>query len=70
MNNMTQEEYVKENGGMCPACRWGYLTTLEVEYDGGGLAKHVMECLRCETIWCETYILQGYEIEKQGKVAA
>jgi hypothetical protein len=72
MANMTQEEYVKENGGMCPACRWGYPDNLkgEIEYYGDGLAKNILKCLRCKTVWCETYTLHGYEIEKQGEIIA
>ena len=61
--NMTNDEYVKTRGLLCPVCKSNDNTVNDCEYYGG---KHFeyMECYSCGKTWTAEYNLVGYTLDE------
>ena len=61
---MTQEDYVKENGNVCPLCGGHSIqTTSLINLTSIGVDLEV-ECLDCNKKYTETYKLTGYKKDR------
>lgn len=65
---MTQEEYVENEGGSCPACRSEEIQ-VEVDFNQSNLRTLVQtgDCLTCGASWDQFYHLAGYSSLTQGE---
>jgi hypothetical protein len=63
---MTDEEYIKTAGNVCPVCRKDEVTGEEVVIDGRSASQEV-SCLneKCGASWVDLYELKGYDNLKQ-----
>ena len=58
---MTNEEYVKQNGLVCPTChRDGASATGHVQFDVPGFLFEDNHCPSCGATWTAQYRLVGY----------
>ena len=63
---LTQAEYLKHGGLLCPSCRSGNISageTFEADTVEGWRNVH---CNDCKTMWQDLYKLYGYEIIFEG----
>lgn len=58
---ITQDEYVRYSGGICPACGGWYVEAIEPFSDiGAGYALRPIKCVECLATWHEEYALTGF----------
>ncbi len=56
---LSDEEYVKKGGGVCPKCHSSEIEGGSVEIDGA-CASQGVNCLACEATWTDVYHLAGF----------
>lgn len=58
---ITQDEYVRYSGGICPACGGWYVEAIEpVSAVKAGYARMPVKCVECLATWEEEYALRGF----------
>lgn len=62
---MSDEEYVRHEGCVCPLCGSDNIEGDEVR-TGTGTAVQDMYCNACGGSWCDEYKLVGYSCEMRG----
>jgi hypothetical protein len=62
---LTDKQYVKKNGGVCPHCGEDQIEGESVEIDGGEATQDV-SCLGCGATWTDLYKLVGYIGQREG----
>jgi hypothetical protein len=67
---LTDKEYVAKDGGACPNCRGGDVTSSDQRIDGPG-GHTDCECATCGATWTDHYTLVGYSnLVVNGKVVS
>ena len=59
---LTNEQYVKATGNICPFCSANNITAHQFTA-GGDWAYQSVTCDECEREWTDTYKLTGYDYE-------
>ena len=59
---LTDEEYLGEDGSICPSCRSSHINGGPVEIDGAGAYQNI-SCDECGFEWQDNYKLVGYEVQ-------
>jgi len=52
------KNYLKEGGVRCPFCRSDQIQGEDIDIDAGR-AYQDMKCLDCDSVWTDTYALDG-----------
>lgn len=58
---MTQEEYKKNLGNLCPQCRSWEIEGEGVDIDGDEAHQEVT-CMKCHATWTDTYKLASFNM--------
>lgn len=58
---ITQDEYVRQSGDICPACgSWDVEAVESFSGIGAGYALRPIKCVECLATWHEEYALTGF----------
>ena len=57
---MTDKEYVRQCGAICPSCRSSQIDGGHIEVDGSSAWQEIT-CFECGATWTDVYELVGYE---------
>ena len=60
---ITQKEYLRHQGMICPYCRSAHISADMVPVVDGTVAEQEIECLDCNKTWRDRYRLTGFEIQ-------
>ncbi len=62
---MTNEEYVKNDGMLCPFCKGTNVGVTSPTYHLGNSASAYCECPNCSRRWQDLFKLVGFEAEEE-----
>lgn len=61
--HLSEKEYLKKGGNLCPFCGSDEITGGPVEIDGACALQEV-SCLFCGAVWWDSFLLAGYRISR------
>lgn len=62
--NMSNDEYVKARGLLCPVCKSNDIGDYDIDITEDFAHITLMECYNCETRWTSRYKLVGYTLDE------